>query len=201
MQKKTDRFIFALSHKTDFIMSNQKTPYSKDEIAVTMGTVFSTINNTITELPEGILSQKPNQKWSIAEQFTHLIQSCYPVASALKLPKEQLANFGTPNKASRTFEELKEVYYTALAGGLKAGGAFVPKVDEGTTKASMLESWKGIGAKFQTRISEWNDNDLDNYFIPHPAIGNLTVREMLFFTIFHNTHHLKAIEALEEAFV
>ena len=85
-------------------MSTLKTPYSKDEIATLMGTVFANIRNTITELPEGILSQKPNQKWSIAEQFTHLIQSCYPVASAMKLPKDQLANFGRPSKASRSFD-------------------------------------------------------------------------------------------------
>ena len=182
-------------------MSNQKSPYSKDEIAVALDTVFAEISNTITELPEGILSQKPNQKWSIAEQFNHLIQSCYPVASAMKLPKEQLANFGQPSKPSRSYKALKEVYYTALAGGLKAPGPFVPVVDEGTTKASMLENWRGIGAKFQERLATWSERDLDAYCIPHPAIGNLTVREMLLFTIFHNEHHLKAILALETSFV
>ncbi len=36
---------------------------------------------------------------------------------------------------------------------------------------------------------QWDETALDQYQVPHPVIGNLTVREMLFFTIHHNLRH------------
>ena len=176
-------------------------PFSKEEITKALANVFNRIEQTITELPEGVFTQKPNQKWSIAEQFTHLIKSCYPVSAALKLEKEQLLSFGKPSGPSRTYAEIKEFYYDKLAEGLKAPNTFIPNIKEGTTKSSMIENWQKISHKFQDRIVYWSEEDLENYVIPHPVLGGLTVREMLLFTILHNYHHLKAIESLEKAFV
>jgi uncharacterized damage-inducible protein DinB len=34
---------------------------------------------------------------------------------------------------------------------------------------------------------------LDRLRLPHPALGKLTVREMLFFTIYHNIHHVENV--------
>jgi hypothetical protein len=30
---------------------------------------------------------------------------------------------------------------------------------------------------------------LDEYLLPHPLIGKLTIREILYFTIYHNLRH------------
>ena len=35
--------------------------------------------------------------------------------------------------------------------------------------------------------------DLDRYRLPHPLLGKLTVREMLFFTVYHNYHHVRSV--------
>jgi hypothetical protein len=34
---------------------------------------------------------------------------------------------------------------------------------------------------------------LDRWRLPHPLLGRLTVREMLFFTLCHNRHHLEGV--------
>ena len=39
------------------------------------------------------------------------------------------------------------------------------------------------------RIDSFSEKDLDNYILPHPLLGKLTIREMLFFTIYHVQHH------------
>ena len=182
-------------------MSSKKQPQLKPEILLGLNTAFADVARVISELPEGVFTQKPNQKWSVAEQLTHLILSCYAVASALKMPKEAIAKFGKPVARPRSFEKLKDQYYVILAEGMKAPSQFEPLIKEGTTKASMLENWHKIGAKFQERLAGWSEKELDEFSIPHPAMGNLSVREMLFFTIFHNYHHLKAIESLEKTFV
>jgi hypothetical protein len=36
----------------------------------------------------------------------------------------------------------------------------------------------------------WSEDDLDNHRLPHPLLGKLTVREMLFFTLYHIQHHM-----------
>jgi uncharacterized damage-inducible protein DinB len=38
-------------------------------------------------------------------------------------------------------------------------------------------------------IDAWEEDQLDEAQLPHPIIGKITVREMLFFTIHHNLRH------------
>ena len=38
-------------------------------------------------------------------------------------------------------------------------------------------------------------DDLDKYVLPHPLLGKVTLREMLYFTIHHNEHHLELLKA------
>src|SRR4029078_11685614 len=39
-------------------------------------------------------------------------------------------------------------------------------------------------------LGKWSERALDRWRVPHPAMGPLTVREMAFFTLYHNTHHV-----------
>ncbi len=43
------------------------------------------------------------------------------------------------------------------------------------------------------KIPGWSEAALDRYRLPHPLLGKLTVREMLFFTLYHNAHHLDQV--------
>ena len=44
-------------------------------------------------------------------------------------------------------------------------------------------------------IGSWREQDLDRYVLPHPLLGKLTLREMLFFTLYHNYHHVRNVAA------
>jgi hypothetical protein len=43
-------------------------------------------------------------------------------------------------------------------------------------------------------LHKWSEKNLDNTAVPHPLIGKLTLRKMLYFTIYHMKHHLKISE-------
>ncbi len=43
-------------------------------------------------------------------------------------------------------------------------------------------------------IERWSDAQLDRRCLPHPLLGKLSVREMLFFTLYHNLHHVQVAE-------
>ena len=42
-------------------------------------------------------------------------------------------------------------------------------------------------------VGSWREADLDRYLLPHPLLGKLTIREMLFFTLYHNYHHVQSL--------
>jgi hypothetical protein len=44
------------------------------------------------------------------------------------------------------------------------------------------------------KIGQWSEKNLDAYLLPHPLLGKITVREMLFFTTFHTDHHLNIMQ-------
>jgi len=121
-----------------------------------------------------------------------------PLAAALRLPRILLAlRFGPAFGGSRSFEEIRDVYRAALAGGLQAGrfGPSPGSVDPATAEhqASLLEGWRAASTALDDAATRWSDRALDRYRLPHPGLGQLTVREMLFFTLYHNAHHARRI--------
>jgi len=56
-------------------------------------------------------------------------------------------------------------------------------------KAELLQQWSKASTELVETAGKWNESDLDVYLLPHPLIGKLTIREMLFFTIYHNLRH------------
>lgn len=130
--------------------------------------------------------------WSPSDNVDHLIKAVKSVTNALKLPKFTLqAMFGKPEKPSMTYEELCQIYRDAIANGAQASGRYLPNQespskDAQQKKQALLEQWSKANAELLSVIEKWDDKDLDQYLLPHPLIGKLTLREMLFFTIYHN---------------
>lgn len=159
---------------------------------------YSEIVDYCESLDAFAFSSSPDHRWSASEQLEHLILSSKGVASALKMPKEQLALMGKSENGSISYEDLFAKYKGALTSGIKASPPFSPDPNKDWSKDELLGNWKMIGRKLEERILFWNEEELDSYQMPHPAIGKITVREMLFFTEFHAQHHLKSMKALFE---
>jgi len=43
-------------------------------------------------------------------------------------------------------------------------------------------------------LSGFSEEDLDKLILPHPLLGKLTLREMMYFTIYHVQHHQRIVE-------
>lgn len=153
------------------------------------------VTQWFTEIPAKNFFTRQGKIWSASDNVDHLIRSHKPISKALRLPKFTLqAMFGKPERRSRTYEEICKVYRAEIAKGAQASGRFLPdqQNDAGNSeerKAKLLEQWSKASIELVLVSEKWNDNDLDEYVLPHPLIGKLTIREMLFFTIFHNLRH------------
>ena len=201
LQKKTDWFIFDEINKTT-TMELAKTIYSKSEIISSLQASFDQVTTCVESTPDEIFYKKKDGKWSIAENLDHLIQSTKPIASVLKKNKFFFLGFGISLSGSEKFETLRSNYLLKLSQGLAPanGGGFVSKNTESISKEKFLENWNMIGSKFPSRIEPWSETNLDRFKLPHPLLGKLTIREMLFFTVFHNEHHLRTMKILNENF-
>jgi hypothetical protein len=155
-------------------------------------------NQYICSLNKEAFEATPEGKWSAGQNLDHLIRSIHPLQLAYALPKFILRLlFGKANRPSRTYEELVSKYKTRLAAGGKAKGPFIPPIISYDRKDALVKKYESQKQKLIRKIERQKEEDLDKYILPHPLLGKLTLREMLFFTIYHNEHHLNLLKSRE----
>ena len=135
------------------------------------------------------------EAWSPADHVRHLVKSNRPVAMALGLPKVVLLlRFGFARRPSAPYSQLVARYHGELAAGLKAGryaaSPLPPERQTAEERQRSLANLDETAAAVASALGKWSERALDRLRIPHPAMGPLTVREMAFFTLYHNTHHV-----------
>ncbi|MDX2141486.1 MAG: DinB family protein [Chloroflexota bacterium] len=170
-------------------------------------TELARIQQAVVSLTDGMSQQQffheTETRWSPAGYLKHLILSIKPVAKALALPPTRILSlFGAPAQPSRSYDQIVSAYSTRLAEGIRAEdyenvtpGFF--RLPAGTTDEQryLIDTWNDSNTRLITAAEAWAEADLDTHQLPHPAIGAVTVREMLYFTIYHNTLHWRDIEA------
>jgi len=138
------------------------------------------------------------EAWSPADNVRHLTKSIRPLAQALRLPWPLLRLiYGRPAAPSRSYSEMREVYRGALADGVQAGGfapvPAPPPADPEAYRAQLMAYREQVARALDRAIARWSEPALDRCRLPHPALGKITVREMLFFTLYHNRHHVEVV--------
>ena len=150
---------------------------------------------TVSALPEGTRTAPANGKWSPAQHLEHIRIGLALTNKALGLPPILLRwRFGRPNRPGRDYDALVARYREKLSAGGRAPSRFVPKqVDENGLKdlqAAITEHVEILAR----RSGRWSDRRMDSYLVPHPLLGKLTLRELLYFTCYHAEHHQALIE-------
>lgn len=164
----------------------------KEEILSAFKNICNDVCDFIEREPAALFEKNNGEKWSDGQTLDHLIRSVKPLNLAYRLPAFVLRMvFGKPNRKGRSYKELVDKYHAKLATGYKAAGSFVPQKISAVNKESILKNYKQQNEKLCKALIKWHDAKLDNYLLPHPLLGKLTLREMMFFTVYHNGHHLK----------
>lgn len=175
--------------------------HKREEIIEGLQLNYQKVQTFIQPLDESVLKYKPAAEvWSIAENFQHLILSSNPVATSLAIPTMALWVFGLPKpRQSRQYGQLVSDYQNSLNKGFQSPPEYVPYV--GKDKDGLLNAWQRMETKLVRRLSNfWREEQLDKYLVPHPSLGKITIRELMFFTVYHADHHLKNMEErLKEA--
>jgi len=168
-----------------------------DEIIRDSENAFQQFARYCSSISDKEFFRERNGSWSIAQHLQHLIISTKTSTAAFALPKLILRIVaGKPNRPSLTYDELVSKYQGKLAEGGKAKGRYIPrKLNENTGKEKMLEKWFAVTGNYLQAIkSNCKEAQLDQYIVPHPLLGKITLRELGYFTIYHTHHHLNNLQ-------
>ena len=61
-------------------------------------------------------------------------------------------------------------------------------------RAEILAQRADANRALRAAIERWPEAAFDRHQLPHPLLGNLTVREMVHFTLYHQLHHMAVVE-------
>jgi hypothetical protein len=167
----------------------------KQEIIRVLTTSHQSFISYIDDLTEKEFLSTYQNKWTAGQQLEHIYLAVRPVALAVHLPKILVRlMFGKSMREGKTYDELVKKYVTVLESGGKASRPFIPRHVPWTQK-------KPLSIKLDTKIrslcagvERFSEQELDTMRLPHPLMGTIMVREMLYFTIYHVEHHERLIK-------
>ncbi len=130
-------------------------------------------------------------KWTTGQHIAHLIKSMAAVNLLLKAPKFILKyKFGLCNRKEKNFTQLLDKYeHKLLQSKGVAPKRFTSSISKSNDKKKMLESLNKEKVKIISTLNKWSEHDLSKYVLPHPLLGKLSIREMIYFSVFHMDHH------------
>lgn len=80
---------------------------------------------------------------------------------------------------------------------LKPWIPFIPELNLNTDIDVLVNQGKNLLAEFISNLQNWSEEELETYNCPHPVLGKITVREILYFTIYHVQHHHETIKKMK----
>jgi hypothetical protein len=152
-------------------------------------------NELISNLNKVEFETNINDKWSAGQDLVHLIKLLQIINIAYLIPKPLLGIiYGNNNKEQRSFEHLQTLYKKALENGAKSPSIYIPKPVLFEDKSSLINKHQRLLEKFIEKINKHSDAELDNYRLPHPILGKVSLRELAIFTSFHTIHHFELLQ-------
>jgi hypothetical protein len=178
-----------------------ETPDTGPQIAASLVALNAQCNSLWRQFSDSEFFAQPSDGgWSPAQNVVHLIKSTSPITRALGMPRFVLRLlFGKARIPSRTFTEVRAAYRAVLASGGQAGSYGPPQPasigGSESVRKTLLERWESTVPQLSDAMGRWDEEPLDYYRLPHPLLGKLTVREMLYFTLYHVGHHAEIVAA------
>ena len=170
---------------------------NKQQIIEQLQENHQSFTNMILSLNEKEFLFTTDDKWTAGQQAEHIFRSVKPVKLAFTLPLFILGiNFGKANRPSRSYESLLQKYKDKLVAGGRASGRFIPRPVVFMQRQKLCTDILALNNSICKKVNKRSEEELDTYILPHPLLGKLTLREMLYFNILHVAHHQRTVSEL-----
>lgn len=141
------------------------------------------------KLTEGEFTYSNNKKWTARQQLEHIVLCLKPMEQALTSKAFITSKFGKIERPTLDYDTVINNYKTALANGGKAPERFVPEQVDLSNRLLLSSQLYDLLQSIQQRTEAYTEEELDTLILPHPLLGNLTIREMFYLMTYHATHH------------
>lgn len=168
---------------------------TKQQIIAELGDSFNSLADICTQVKHEHFNISNDGKWSAGENIQHLVNATKMTNVAFNVPKfVHVLLYGKPDRTSHSCSKVIDNYQKQLEHGAKASGPYIPKKRD-YQREVLQQRIKVQGDKLIAAINnKWTEEQLDKYVIKHPILGLLTLRELAYFTIYHNGHHIDTIK-------
>lgn len=154
---------------------------------------------TVSALDPAKQLQAEPDKWNAVQHMLHIHLGVKAMANYLAMPKELIAErFGRMERMSMDMDALTAKYYDRLAQGVTPPDRFMPPVLSVEEVPGLIAEGRALLKRLMSALEGWGEAELDGYMCPHPAMGPLTAREMVMFTVLHARHHTRSIERVSQ---
>ena len=163
---------------------------NKKEIIILLDKEYGEFIKYIKGLSDGDYLFQPEEKWSAQQQLEHIVMCIKPLVQVFSLPQQIIdEKFGKTNRPSTSYPELLSEYAEKLATGGKAPLQYVPEKESKIKRNELLESLRLLINELMIKVDIFEEEDLETSLIPHPLLGKITLKEMLYNAIYHVEHH------------
>jgi hypothetical protein len=171
-------------------------PYAHNELLETLTERQAALVAHAAQLPEAFFLSGSSEKWGPAHHLLHLVITYDRIGYACTIP-EKLPDYNAPARRYAAVQALYQASLAAVPPGALTNTPLTPQLETSATQDAVLEQYRQAGQRFLERIQTWADPDLDVKGMKHPLMGIVSVREMLMFCAYHDTHHLEGIRRMQ----
>lgn len=163
---------------------------NKQVIAVTLKKNYSAFADYIMSLTESEYGYVNEGKWNAAQQLQHIVLCVQPLVYVFSQDKPVIEqNYGREPRQSRSYDMLLGDYLGKLHAGGKAPERFLPAQSIEQPRIALIATLTKLIDELCAKLLTFDEAELDSLLIPHPLLGKLTLREMLYNAIYHVGHH------------
>ena len=180
-----------------------KNPHTKEEIISSLRDITVKVDSYYRSLPSEIFFNDKMGGWSPAQNLNHITFIAQIAIPLLRIPFFFLIPFGK-RKEQKDFLALREEYIGApkpiYIGPLAPAEIQLP-ANPASVIRSLLDAWKKANTELADTLETIPESNFDEYSLPHPSLGILSFREMMYVLIFHPVHHTYKVEQKTSRFV
>lgn len=129
-----------------------------------------------------------NGKWTAGQQFSHVYLTLLPFLKVLPSKDFIVQKFGKISRSTWDYDTVIENYFKT---SLQAPQQYLPEQITPEQKATITADIQKVILTIQHFLDQYTEEELDSLVLPHPLLGNLTIREMFYLMTYHATHHLR----------
>ncbi len=171
-------------------------PHSKEEILASLEDVSKKVKDFYTALPPELFFHDRLGGWSPAQNLSHLTFIASLAVPLLYLPRFLFLPFGKQAQ-QRDYTTLQRDYLGSkkpIYIGPLAPASIQPPSNGKDVIQNLAFEWLKVSKNLGNAIQSIPEEDLDDYSLPHPSMGMLSLREMLYVLLIHPIHHTYKVE-------